>query len=52
VDRRVWLVVAAALAVVGLAGLVGWGTPVPEPVVPGPPAATSPAPTPAAPSGG
>jgi len=41
VDRRVWLVVAAALAVVGLAGLVGWGTPVPEPVVPGPPAAAA-----------
>jgi len=43
VDRRVWLVVAAALALagLGLAGLVGWGTPVPEPVVPGPPAAAA-----------
>jgi hypothetical protein len=31
-----------ALVALGLAGLVGWGTPVPPPVIPPPPAAPAP----------
>jgi hypothetical protein len=36
------LVCAALLVALGLAGLVGWGTPVPQPVIPPPPVAPAP----------